>query len=381
MSSSLESLAALTSQLVAIDSVNPSLVPGAAGEREIAEYVAGWLRNAGLDVTLDEVAPGRFNVVGIARGSGGGRSLMLNAHMDTVGIGGMTDPLTPRRHGERLHGRGSFDMKASLATIMLAGAHAVSAGWRGDLIITAVCDEEYASIGTARIAETLRADGAIVTEPTGLELCIAHKGFAWLDIETRGVAAHGSLAEEGVDAISAMGPILCGITALQARLDAAPPHPLLRTASVHASLISGGTELSTYPDRCTLSIERRTVPGETPEHIEAEFQELLAEESRTNPRFSASLTMGLTREPFEIAPDDPFTLLVAGAIERELGAPAKITGAFGWMDSALLSAAGIPTVIFGPTGAGAHADEEWIDLPSVDSLLKVLVAAAAEFCA
>ncbi len=380
MSPMLDRIAALTADLIAIDSVNPSLVPGAAGEGAIARFVASWLRERGLVVDLDEVQPGRFNVVAIARGSGGGRSLMLNAHMDTVGHGGMRDPLLPRRDGDRLHGRGSFDMKASLAAIMLAGEHAASAGWRGDLIVTAVCDEEFASIGTAKIAETMTADGAIVTEPTGLELCIAHKGFAWLDIETHGVAAHGSLSNEGVDAIAAMGPILTSISAMQIDLDSRPSHPLLGTPSVHASLISGGTELSTYPDRCVLSIERRTVPGETNDAIELEFQSMLAAAAAANPRFSGTLRMGITRQPFEIALDHPFTRLVASTAARTLGADLSVTGGFGWMDSALLAAAGIPTVIFGPDGAGAHADEEWVDLNSADRALQVLIDVAAAFC-
>lgn len=378
--SMIDRIADLTAQLVTIDSVNPSLVPGAAGEDAVAEFVAAWCRERGLEVTIDEVEPGRPNVIAIARGSGGGRSLMLNAHLDTVGFGGMADPLLPRRHGDLLHGRGSFDMKASLAAIMLVGEQAVTAGWRGDLILTAVCDEEYASIGTARIAQTVRADAAIVTEPSGLELCIAHKGFAWLEIETRGIAAHGSLAAEGVDAIAAMGPILCGISELQAALDRRPPHPLLGTPSVHASLISGGTELSTYPDRCTLAIERRTVPGERDDMVEAEFQALLEQAAVANPQFAATLTMGVTREPFEIAVDHPFARLVAESADRELGRAPDITGTFGWMDSALLAAAGIPTVIFGPDGSGAHADEESVDLPSVEATIRVLTAVASAFC-
>ncbi len=380
MTSMLDRIADLTAQLVVIDSINPSLVPGAAGEGVIAGFVADWMRERGLEVILDEVEPGRFNAIGIARGTGGGRSLMLNAHMDTVGAGGMTDPLVPRREGDRLHGRGSFDMKGSLAAIMLAGEHAVTAGWRGDLIITAVCDEEFASIGTARIAETMTADAAIVTEPSGLELCIAHKGFAWVDIETRGVAAHGSLSGEGVDAISAMGPVLTGLSDLQARFDNGPKHPLLGAPSVHASLIIGGAELSTYPDRCLLSIERRTVPGESDEAVEAEFQTLLEQAASGNPRFSGTMTMGLTRQPFEIAEDHPFAQLVFDNATRVLGAKPPITGGLGWMDSALLDAAGIPTVIFGPEGIGAHADEEWVDLPSVERALQVLIAVAAEFC-
>jgi len=379
MDSQIDRIAQLTSRLAAIDSVNPSLVPGAAEEQEIARFIAGWLRERGLEVEIDEVEPGRFNVVAIARGAGGGRSLMLNGHMDTVGAGGMAEPFRPRRDGARLHGRGAFDMKASLAIMMLAGERAVAARRRGDLILAFVCDEEYASIGTDRVARQVRADAAIVTEPTGLEICIAHKGFAWLEIETRGVAAHGSLAAEGVDAIAAMGPVLCGIAELQERLDRGPAHPLLGAASVHASLSSGGTELSTYPDRCTLAIERRTIPGESDGRVEAEFRDLIDRAQGPMPRFAAALRMGVTRQPFEIAAEHPFVQLVATAAEAAGGEP-RFTGAFGWMDSALLAAAGIPTVICGPDGAGAHADEEWVDLASAETALRTLDGAAARFC-
>jgi acetylornithine deacetylase len=376
----LERIADLAARLVEIDSTNPSLVPGGAGESAIAAFVAQWLQSRGLEVTVEEIEPARPNVVAVARGSGGGRSLMLNAHMDTVGPGGMADPCVPRRDGDRLHGRGAFDMKASLAAIMLVGEAAASADWRGDLIVTAVADEEYSSIGTARIASTMSADAAIVTEPTGLELCVAHKGFAWLEIETRGIAAHGSLPDDGIDAIAAMGPVLTGLSHLQERLGAGARHPLLGAASVHASLISGGTELSTYPDRCTLGIERRTIPGETPEAVEAEFGDLLSGIAATDPRFEATLEMGLVREPFEVDPAHPFPALVREIASRDLGRDIPVTGAFGWMDSALLAAAGIPTVIFGPDGAGAHADEEWVDLPSAAATCRILLEVAREFC-
>ncbi|MFM9107800.1 MAG: M20/M25/M40 family metallo-hydrolase, partial [Chloroflexota bacterium] len=250
-----------------------------------------------------------------------------------------------------------------------------------DLILAFVCDEEYASIGTAHIAGRVSADAAIVTEPTGLDLCIAHKGFAWLEIGTHGVAAHGSLPEEGVDAIAAMGPVLCGISDLQESLERRAAHPLLGTPSVHASLISGGSELSTYPGRCTLAVERRTVPGESDAQGEAECRALRQAAGRGGPEFPASLTMGVTRQPFEIAPDHPFVRLVSAAVSDAAGRAPAMTGAFGWMDSALLAAAGIPTVIFGPDGAGAHADEEWVDLASTELALRALDETAARFCA
>src|SRR5579859_3808023 len=259
----------LLRQLVAIDSVNPDLVPGGAGEGNIARFVAEWLKRAGLEVIVDEVAPGRPNIVGIARGSGGGRSLLLNAHMDTVGVTGMERPHDPYIENNRLYGRGAFDMKGGLAAIMMAGATARRRGLRGDVIVTAVVDEEFASIGTEAIVRQWRADAAIVTEPTELDICTAHKGFAWFTVETQGVAAHGSRPDLGVDAIVEMGKVLVGLEELDLALRAASPHRLLGTGSVHASLIEGGQELSSYPERCTLSIERRTIPGETMQRVEA----------------------------------------------------------------------------------------------------------------
>jgi acetylornithine deacetylase len=169
----------LLRQLVAIDSVNPDLVPGGAGEGNIAHFVAAWLERAGLEVAVEEVAPGRPNVIGLARGSGGGRSLMLNAHMDTVGVAGMQRPHDPYIEQNRLYGRGAFDMKGGLAAIMAAGATARQRRLRGDLIVAAVVDEEYASTGTGAPVNRRRAAAAIVTEPTDPDTCIAHKGFAW----------------------------------------------------------------------------------------------------------------------------------------------------------------------------------------------------------
>jgi acetylornithine deacetylase len=359
-------VAELLAALVAIDSVNPDLVPGGAGEAEIAAFVAGWLTQAGLAVELDEPAPGRPSVIATARGRGGGRSLMLNAHLDTVGVEGMAAAHAPRIAGGRLYGRGAFDMKGSLAACMVAAAHAAGAGLAGDVILTAVSDEEYASVGTQSVLKRVRADACIVTEPTALRVCVAHKGFVWADVETHGRAAHGSRPELGVDAIAAMGPVLVGLGAEAARL-AARTHPLLGPGSVHASLIAGGQELSSYPESCRLALERRTLPGETPEDVRAELAALLPA--------GATLKMGLARDPFEVALDEPVVrcLLAHAASPEPIGDPA-------WMDSALTSAAGIPTVVFGPAGAGAHAVEEWVDLESVVRCAEVLVTAARELC-
>ena len=381
MTISLDDVAALTAQLVAIDSTNPDLVPGGAGEANIAAFVAGWLGEAGLNVTVHDLGLNRANVVGILPGSGGGQSLMLNAHMDVVGAGGMADPWAPRREGNRLYGRGSFDMKASLAAIMLVAREAASWGLRGDLLVTAVADEEFASIGTQDIVRHYRADAAVVTEPSGLELCVAHKGFVWLEVETSGVAAHGSLPDIGVDAIAMMGPVLTALTRLDQELRSGPHHPLLGTGSVHASLIDGGQELSSYPIRCVLGIERRTVPGETQEQVESEIASILTDAARQDPRFRAERRTLLVREPFGVAMEEPIVQLAKRELERIRGDVPPVSGAFGWMDSALLAAAGIPPVILGPDGDGAHADEEWVDLSSALATADALLGIVRAFCA
>jgi acetylornithine deacetylase len=378
----LETITTLLQQLVAIESINPDLVAGGAGEREIASFVANWLDQAGLEVSLDESAPGRPSVVGVVRGTGkGGRSLLLNAHMDTVGVAGMERPHDPRVEGSRLYGRGSYDMKGGLAAIMIATAQAKKLSLRGDVIITAVADEEYASVGTESIVKRWHADAAIVTEPTALDLCVAHKGFVWLEIATQGRAAHGSRPDLGLDAIVKMGHILVGLDQLDQSLRSGTSHPLLGSGSLHASLIRGGQELSSYPESCILEVERRTIPGETPEQVEAEIEAVLDGIRQNDPTFVASLKTTFARDSFEVAEDSAIVQALSNQIEALLGSAPEVSGGSGWMDSALLAAAGIPTVIFGPGGDGAHAVVEWVDLEQVQLCSDVLLATIQDFCA
>ena len=365
----------LVAALVAIDSVNPDLVPGGAGEDEIAQFVAAWLSDAGLEVELDEATPGRPSVIAVAPGSGGGASLMLNAHIDTVGVEGMERPFQPVVRDGRLYGRGAYDMKAGLAACMLAARQLRSERLAGDVIVAAVCDEEYASIGVQSVLERRRADAAIVTEPTGLRVCIAHKGFAWVELETRGRAAHGSRPAEGVDAITGMAPALTRLADLQAKLDSSAGHELVGPGSVHASLIDGGQELSSYPARCTLSLERRTIPGETAEDVLRECEALAAGLA------DAEVRLRLVREPFSVDRGAEVVGAVARAAEAVTGRPAELYGESYWMDAAFIQAAGIPTAVFGPAGEGAHAVDEWVDLASVDACMDGLVRAARELCA
>ncbi len=301
--------AELLRQLVAINSINPDLVAGGPGEGEIARFVANWLATAGLEVKLDEPEPGRPNVIGIVRGSGGGSSLMLNAHMDTVGVASME-----------------------------------------------------------------------LTEPTALDICVAHKGFTWLEVETIGTAAHGSRPDLGVDAIVKMAKVLNGLEELDHTLRATSSHPLLKSGSVHASLIDGGQGFSTYPDHCKLSLERRTIPGETRERVEAEIQRIFDHIAAFDPAFKATTRTTLVREPFEVHEDERIVQLVRDQASAVRGREPSIIGGTGWMDSALLAAAGIPTVVFGPGGAGAHAVVEWADLEQVELCAEILLKVIEEFC-
>lgn len=369
----------LTRSLVAIDSVNPSLVEGGAGEGAIARFVADWASAAALESEIVEATPGRPSVIVRARGTGGGRSLLLCAHLDTVGLEGVTDPLEARVDGDRLYGRGAYDMKSGLASVLLACREARALGLAGDVIVAAVADEEHASIGVQEALRSLHADAAIVTEPTELELTVAHKGFVWIEIEVTGVAAHGSRPGLGVDAILKMGPILSGLAELEQRL-AGRLHPTLGPGSLHASLIEGGRELSTYPDRCVLALERRTLPGEQGDAIEREIDELLDRCRAADPELVVERRTLLVRDPFEVDVAAEIVQTVLAAATAELGRVPPIVSVPYWADSAFIAAAGIPTVLFGASGAGAHAAEEWVSIPDAVATTRILVDVARSFC-
>jgi acetylornithine deacetylase len=369
--------------LVGIDSVNPSLVPGAAGEVRIAAFVAKALARSGLEVSVVGSQPDRPSVLGTLRGQGGGRSLMLNAHLDTVGVQGMEHPFAGDIQEGRLRGRGAYDMKGSLAAC-LAAAKALAEGGprlRGDLVVAAVADEEYASLGTADVVAARRVDAAIVTEPTELDLCVAHKGFVWLEVETTGRAAHGSRFAEGVDANMRMGRFLARLDTLERALRARAPHPLVGPPSLHAPVIRGGSELSTYAASCRLGIERRTVPGETEAQVVAEVAALADDVGIGDPAHPSAVRRLLTRNAFEVALDAPVVQAVARAAARVRGRTPALVGRPFWMDSALLADAGVDTVIIGPVGGGAHTAGEWVDMQSLAELAAILAAAAADYCA
>jgi acetylornithine deacetylase len=369
----------LLKDLVAIDSQNPSLVPGAAGESRIAAHVADWATSAGLAAETLEATPGRPSVLVRSRTDGTGRSLMLCGHLDTVGVGQMRDPLTPIIDGDRLYGRGAYDMKAGLAAALIACREASRLGLPGEVIVAAVADEEHSSIGVQEILRHTAAHAAIVTEPTELTVATAHRGFVWTEISIVGKAAHGSRPHLGVDAILKTGPILMSLSDLNKQLRRRQ-HPRLGNGFVHASIISGGREESTIPDSCVLTIERRTLPGESVDDVERDIAELLASCRTADPELRVSSHTTLARPPFETADDQHIVQAVAAAATKTLGKRAELSGVSYWADASLIASAGIPTVLFGPDGDGAHGTVEWASLSGMVACAKILIAVAADFC-
>jgi acetylornithine deacetylase len=369
----------LTRQLVSIESVNPTLAPGDAGEGEIARFVTTWAEGNGLTAETIPTADGRPNVIVRGRRTADGPTLMLCGHLDTVGLGAMERPLEPRIDGDRLIGRGAYDMKGALAATLVACRDATRAGVNGQVIVAAVADEEHASLGIQAVLEHVTADAVIVTEPTELAIGIAHRGFVWVEIEVIGRAAHGSRPHLGVDAIFRTGPVIAALEAYNVRLQG-QRHPLLGPALLHASLIAGGSEMATLPDHVLLSVERRTIPGETQAMVEAEIEAVLRACRAADPALRAVARVTLARDPFEIDASHPFVGVVRDAAASVLGAPPAVDGLSFWADSAFTAAAGIPTVLFGPAGEGAHADDEWVSVGSLVTCAQVLTAAAHAFC-
>ncbi|KAI0884334.1 uncharacterized protein GGS22DRAFT_165416 [Annulohypoxylon maeteangense] len=373
----------LTQILVQINSANPSLgsVPG-PGETGIARYIAAWLEHRDIETHWIEPTKGRPSIIGVVRGSGGGKSLMFNGHIDTVTtIGYEGNPLGGEINDGKLYGRGAADMKCGIAAALTALASAKKLGLRGDVVFAGVADEEAESIGTEQILQAgWITDAAIVSEPSNLNIVHAHKGFVWLEVDIHGLAAHGSLPELGVDAISKAGYFLVELDRYAQRLrestigsDVGPP-------SVHASIIKGGEEASSYPALCTIVLERRTVPGETPETVKTEIQALLDKVANDIPNFRSDLRVTFSRSAFSIPRDDPFVSLVSDVVGQALGTPPTFRKDPYWTDCALFADAGISPILWGPHGEGLHAKEEWVDINSIRIVSKALTEVASQFC-
>jgi acetylornithine deacetylase len=386
-----ELLKKLLRDLVAIDSVNPTLVPGARGEAAASEHLRDFLRWMGIPVKLEEAAPGRPNVVAllspdsapVSSNNNNSAALAILAHIDTVGPGDMPDPFTPRERDGRLYGRGALDIKSGVAAMCIAAIAARDGGAiQKPLLIAAVVDEECDSIGTEALLKRHTAEAAIVIEPTDLRLTVAHKGYAWFEIVTHGRAAHGSLPSEGRDAIRMMGRVLNILDALDRKLASLAPHPLLGHGSLHASVIRGGQELSSYPAECRLQLERRMLPEESAGEFEVELRGLVAGLSTRDEDFHATVRGLGSRPAYEIEREAPIVRLVSNAIQKILGPTAaeQFVGMAAWTDTALLAEAGIPGIVFGPSGRGLHGKEEYVELDSVVQCSEILLEAIRSAC-
>ena len=372
---------ALARALIQIDSRNPTLAPDSPGEGDCARTLASVLDDWGFSVQLMESVPGRPNVV--ARiGPRDAPALMLNGHLDVVGVEGMIhNPFSAQIRGGRIYGRGSADMKGGVAAMCAAAAKGAQADSSRQILVTAVVDEEYESLGMrALLADGIRADAAIITEPTRLAICPAHRGFVWMDIVVTGRAAHGSRYDIGVDAITHAGLLLAQLERLERTRESGPRHHLLGRGSLHASKIQGGVGMSTYPELCNLAIERRTLPGESAEKALGEIRDAFASVRAEHPQFAARVTLNTAQLPSDVPVDSPIVKRLRGALERE-GVPVKIEGLSAWTDAAPLNEAGIPTICFGPGDiALAHAAEEFVPIEEIDVATRVLTRVVREWC-
>jgi acetylornithine deacetylase len=367
-------------KLVQINSVNPDLEDGGAGEEEIGRYIFALLEKMGIETEIDEIAPGRFNVTGVIKGEGTGPSLMLNAHMDTVGVKGMADPFSAKISDGKLFGRGAYDMKGSIAAI-LAAAKSIKEeriSLKGDLVLSFVADEEYESIGAQALVKKIKTDTAIVAEPTNLNICTAHRGFGIWKINTKGKTAHGGNHHLGVDANMNMGLLLAELHKRSKVLPEKKKHPLCGEGSMHIPMISGGRSLFIYSDECAIRLERRTLPGEKKELIETDLLKIIKKLRDRHPGFEAEIESLIWRSPYEIDRSASIVKNLEKAIAGITGKHPKIIGHTWWEDSAIFGEAGIETVIFGPIGGGIHEDVEWVETDSVVKLAGIFRSILSE---
>ncbi len=369
----------MTRRLVRTPSVNPGLEKSGTGEAAVAELAADWLAGWGYETVITEVAAGRCNVVS-RRGGGSGPSLLLNGHLDTVGVSGMTEPFSGAVRGGRLYGRGAADMKSGVACILAVAADLAAVDIPGELIVALTADEEHASIGMeALVGSGAVADAAVVCEPTSLAVMPAHKGFLWIDVAVAGRAAHGSRPDAGIDAIAHMGHVLVAFEEEAARLGRETGHGLLGPASLHAGTIKGGSAPSVYPDRCHLVVERRTLPGETAATVMRETERVMAAARRRCPELEASVEPGLFRAATEVAVSSPLVHGLRRACARAR-VPGDVRGMSAWVDACFLNESGTPAVCFGPGSiAQAHTADEWVSVTEIETCARVLADFSRRF--
>lgn len=376
--------ATLVSELVRIESVTPWLIPDGSGERDVADFMVSWLADLPVKVQLDEIEPGRVNLVARLAGSGGGPTLCLNAHSDTVGYANWSDrALVPQREGERLIGLGSADDKACCAVALLALRSIVESGatLRGDLLVACTADEEGVSIGTEDLVKRYEMDAALVLEPDGLpKLCIEHQGFGWIDVIVHGKAAHGSAPEAGIDAIVHMAEVVRRLDRLDREVFAKNVDPVNGKTVFHTGTLHGGTDYATYPSRAVLGIEIGSQPGEHLSDRVREIEAIFVELEGELDGFRAEVDVKLDRDPFRAEGHEPLHAALDAAAVVEIGAPLEPVGLNAWTDAALMQGAGIPTLLMGPLGGNFHAPDEWVSVPEVATTARLVAQAARGFC-
>ena len=373
------SIIGLLGELVRINSVNLTLSQG-PGEHEIAKFLSDRLKQLNLDPQIQAVAPDRYNVVAVVPGTNREKSLLLNGHLDTVGVEGMDEPFRLKREGDRLYGRGAFDMKGSLAVMLLLAENFTRHPPPLDILLTFVADEEDKSIGMEYLAEKWLPQisplpaGAIFLEPTDENIGVCHKGFNWFEVEVAGKAAHGSMPEEGIDAILPLRAALNELNEIQTNLLNREPDPMLGYATVHSSTISGGTELSVIPGHSCLQWERRTLPEESQQNLDMELERIIRAVEKHPGNHDVKGRKLFLRPPYRV-PDDAAIL---SRLQKASPHSSSVGFSF-WADSALAGKAGIPSVLFGPVGHGAHAVDEWVSLKSLLKIYETLKRLISEF--
>jgi acetylornithine deacetylase len=367
----------LLSELVGINSVNPTLSNG-PGEEKISAFVAQYLRDLGLSLEKQALGSKRSNVVAIIPGKDHTSSLLLNAHLDTVGVEDMDDPFKLRREGDRLYGRGAYDMKGSIAIMLLLAKYFSHRKPPLDILLTFVADEEDKSLGMEYLVHKWLANlptrpiGGVFLEPTEQNIGACHKGFVWYEIEVTGKGAHGSRPAEGTDAILPLKDALTELIKIESELSRVDKDPLLGHGSLHPGVIEGGTAISVIPSRSRLLWERRTLPGETHEDLNLELERVIEAVRRAPGRHKVTGREIFARPPYEVSDQ-------AGIVKwlKKVSPQSKLVGLSFWADAALAGLAGMPSVLFGPIGHGAHSADEWVSLRSlvrVYGILRALVA-------
>lgn len=365
---SLPPVARTLADLVRINSINSSY-EGGPGEREIATWIRRFFEHRGIEVREQEVFPNRPNVIARLPGRDASRRVILEAHMDTVSVQGMTiPPFEPRIEDGKLYGRGSSDTKAGLAAMMHAVASVQAEGLQPpcEVWLAAVVDEEYSYRGVVKLCEGLTGHASLVAEPTGLRAVIACKGVLRWRIVVRGKAAHSGKPHLGLNAITHMARIVLALEEEHRRL-AARVHPLLGPATLNVGVIKGGVQVNFVPDSCAIEIDRRLLPGETVAAVLAHFQGVLDQLRAQHPTLDAVMEAPMLEDEALETPAGSAAAQLASSILTRMGLDGELCGVPFSCDASKLSRQGVPSLVFGPGSIDqAHAAVEWVDLVQVE---------------